>query len=125
MAPLCTAKIEEDCSAQAMLWTPVMNIHQPTLHLFDQLSVCASMFMCVWVLEFYSTTGCPLWKQSSQGFICLSLYRSVFPYHRNHIISLPTHTPTAIKPYHPHVLYPLISQTHYSTKQGIAIINPL
>lgn len=54
MAPLCTAKIEEDCSARAMLWTPTMNIHQPTLHLFDQLSVCvwACVCMCVgsWIL---------------------------------------------------------------------------
>lgn len=73
MAPLCTAKIEKDCSARALLWTPTMNIHQPTLHLFDQLSVCASMCVHVWVLEFYSLTGCSLWNQSSQGFISFFL----------------------------------------------------
>lgn len=125
MAPLCTAKIEEDCSARAMLWTPTMNIHQPTLHLFDQLSVCVCEHVCacVWVLEFYSLTGCSLWNQSSQGFISFFSRSELSFFYRRWTAC--THAPTVINPYPPRVLYPPTSETHYSTKQGNAVINPL
>lgn len=129
MAPLCTAKIEEDCSARAMLWTPTMNIHQPTLHLFDQLSVSARMCVCVcWgggggVLN----SNRLLFMESviTGLYLFFFWYRIVFPYRRW------TACPHTLLPWSPLPILPKFdiphptSKTHYPTKQGNAIISVL